>query len=489
MIEANVKVWDNTVNADVEIEDEIDVTTGANVYVVGDYEDLSNKPSINGVELVGNKSDVSLGLVTDDDLLHLNDDGESYKIRRAFRQEYNGVDLAWTMYSADDKVLALPTLQGVNTMIADKITADDLPKITVDNVQYKITGYQKYTDSVGIEGIVLFYSDDEGNDGTFFLPDGDGFATGAAMAINAAVSQVTPLIPETWASSDIASGNADTANGILIGQIDSNSTATVMTATVPGLNRLYNGAAVYLTNGVITSASGWTLNINNLGAYPVYNSMAASTRITTTFNIAYSMLFIFNTKRVEGGCWDMYYGYNSDTNTTAYQVRSNGAGYKAQAKFYRYRLLFEAMDGVHVVPANTSTSTSATAAKTPNSAPFNPFGRIFYYSTTTAIDAEALCTAAYLWERYAGIALGYSFAEGAALTMTYPKAVYLKCAPQADNSAVLDSADPFVQDLPSTEDGKIYIYLGQATSATAVELAENHPVYYYSGGKIKLFVG
>ena len=292
-----------------------------------------------------------------------------------------------------------------------------------------------------------------------------------------------------WASSPTVGGNAKQSNGILWGQIDDTSTSTAFTATVPSLNELYDGACVYLTNGVVTSASGWTLNVNGLGAKPVYQTMALATRVTTLFNINYTMMFIYNSHRVADGCWDMYYGYNSDTNTTAYQVRSNGSGYKAQAKFYRYRLLFEAMDGVHVVPANTSSSTNATTNRTPNTAPFNPWGRIFYYSTTTAIDAEVLITGSYLWERYAGITLGYSFAQGSALNMDNPKAVYLKCTPQADNSVVLDSSTPYVQDLPSTEDGKVYIYLGQATSATAIELAENHPVYEYKSGKIRLFVG
>lgn len=288
---------------------------------------------------------------------------------------------------------------------------------------------------------------------------------------------------------DGVSNNAKQANGILLGKVDADSTATVMKATVPSLNELYDGACVYLMNGIVTSASGWTLNVNGLGAKPVYQTLAQASRSTTIFNVNYTMMFVYNSQRVEGGCWDIYYGYNSDTNTTAYQVRSNGTGYLAQAKFYRYRLLFEAMDGVHVVPANTSTSTNATTNRTPNSAPFNPFGRIFYYSTTTAIEAEANCSASYLWERYAGISLGYSFAKGSALTMTFPKAVYLKCTPQADNTVVLDATDPYVQDLPSAEDGSVYIYLGQATSATAIELAENHPVYQYKSGKICLFTG
>ena len=44
-----------------------------------------------------------------------------------------------------------------------------------------------------------------------------------------------------------------------------------------------------------------------------------------------------------------------------------------------------------------------------------------------------------------------------------------------------------MQALPSTEDNKIYIFLGVATSATQVELTQVHPIYYYKGGAIRLW--
>lgn len=86
--------------------------------------------------------------------------------------------------------------------------------------------------------------------------------------------------------------------------------------------------------------------------------------------------------------------------------------------------------------------------------------------------------------------VGYSFNRtGAALTLTSWRPVYVKCSPQSDNSAVIDATTPYVQALPTTADGYIYIYLGIATSATAVELEPHHPIYYYNDGKIKLWVG
>lgn len=113
----------------------------------------------------------------------------------------------------------------------------------------------------------------------------------------------------------------DTTNGVRAvaipsGQVDSTSTSTAFTATIPGITELKNGVCVFLKNGVVTSASGCTLNINGLGAKPIYNTMAAATAVTTTFNSGYTMLFVYDETRVSGGCWMMYYGYNSSGYTS-----------------------------------------------------------------------------------------------------------------------------------------------------------------------------
>ena len=73
--------------------------------------------------------------------------------------------------------------------------------------------------------------------------------------------------------------------------------------------------------------------------------------------------------------------------------------------------------------------------------------------------------------------------------MTAHEPVYIKCAPQADGSAIIDAEEPYVQELPTTADGKIYIYLGVTTSATVVEMTYYHPVYYYDGTRISVWPG
>lgn len=119
-------------------------------------------------------------------------------------------------------------------------------------------------------------------------------------------------------------GNAYRALSIPFGKVDSTSTSTAFTASIPGITELRDGVCVYLKNSVVTSASGFTININSLGAKPVYQTMAAATAVTTLFNKNYTMLFVYNSTRVSGGCWDMFYGYNANT---TYSNASLGQGY------------------------------------------------------------------------------------------------------------------------------------------------------------------
>ena len=104
---------------------------------------------------------------------------------------------------------------------------------------------------------------------------------------------------------------ADSIPQILYGKLDSTSTDTAMTAQISGLTELKHGTTIILKNGVVTSADGVTLDINSLGAKPIYSSMAATTSVKTVFNINYTMLFTYDTERLSTGCWIMYYGYNA----------------------------------------------------------------------------------------------------------------------------------------------------------------------------------
>ena len=118
------------------------------------------------------------------------------------------------------------------------------------------------------------------------------------------------------------------ASAIPFAQVDSTSTATKYTATVPGVAELTDGVCIMLQNGVVTSASGFTININSLGAKPVYSNMAtgneitptAPTRDTTIFNINYTMLFVYSSDIVTGGGWICYRGYDANPTQISFSI-------------------------------------------------------------------------------------------------------------------------------------------------------------------------
>lgn len=316
----------------------------------------------------------------------------------------------------------------------------------------------------------------------------NGLMTAADKAKLDGIESGAQVNPATYASSKSAAGPADKAVSIPYAQVDSTSTATNFTATVPGITELRNGVCVLLKNGVVTSASGFKININGLGAKPSVNNMTANTLDTTIFNVNYTMLFVYDETRVSGGCWICYRGYDANTNTIGYQLRTNSYSLPMKSITYRYRLLFTSADGKGFVPANNSSSTDATASRTVCQDKIDPFGSIVYYGTTASVAAGSRPSATNLWQEYT-LSLGYSFNRtGAALTLTSWKPVYVKAAPQTDGSAIIDSTTPYVQDLPTTADGKIYIFLGVAYSATSIELTLNHPVYHFADGAIREWV-
>ena len=302
-------------------------------------------------------------------------------------------------------------------------------------------------------------------------------------ATNAAGNRVTGTAK--YAAAPVADGNAVKSNGILYGAVDSTSTATAFTSTVEGLTELYDGVTVMLHNGVVTSASGFTVNINGLGAKPCYNNLTNATRETTIFNAAYTMMFVYSTALNDGdGGWWIYRGYDANTNTIGYQLRTNSALRPAKVKGYRYRIWFTALDGKHWVPANESSSTNATASRTPSDEVIDPFGEIVYNATNGTVNANANIPAATAWQQYT-LSLGYSFNhEGDALNLTYPAPVYVKCQPQTSGGVVMKD---YTQTLPSTDDGYVYLFLGMAYNATNIELFPTHPCYHYKDGAVRLW--
>lgn len=179
------------------------------------------------------------------------------------------------------------------------------------------------------------------------------------------------------------------------GAVDSTSTSTAFTATVDGITELKDGVCVYLDNNVVASASGWTLNINGLGAKPVYFS-SSNTRTTTHFGVAVTALFVYNSSHVTDGCWDWVVGYDSNSNDTGYYVAEYyGRHYTGSIGVFAYSLC--AADVNNKINSLTTTGGTGTS-KVANTIPFRP-QQIYGYNGSSAVAANTLLGHATTWQQ------------------------------------------------------------------------------------------
>lgn len=282
------------------------------------------------------------------------------------------------------------------------------------------------------------------------------------------------------------------ATGALIymgtcGTAAATATKVVTVETFPLQNSLpIVGTVIGVKFSNSNTASTPKLDVNSIGAKSIYYNTASVTSTSATYGGTANRYVYY--------VWDGTYwvwlnqGTEANDNSLGYSIRTNATRKTVSGACYRYRVLFTSADGKKWVPSNTSSSTNATASRTVNQTKIDPFGPIAYYGTTTALSSGGAPSASYLYQQYASLTLGYSFNRtGAALVLTTQTPVWIKCAPQTDGSAIIDSDTPYVQALPSTADGKIYILLGNAIAATTVELLYCHPVYYYADGAIRIW--
>lgn len=271
---------------------------------------------------------------------------------------------------------------------------------------------------------------------------------------------------------------------IPFGYMDSSSTSEAFVATVPNLTSLTDGVAVYITNNIVSATGPFTLNVNNLGAKEVCWSDQASMRVSAVFKTNQTYLFIYNSTRITGGCWDLYKGYDSDNDYRAQIIMSRNFKPIAANYIVGPKIIFSQSNNKVLAP-NTSNTTATT--KTLTTDDFNPFLPIYWYPYTMAIQANAQPVITGMFTVYNtdtnGIDLSYSFNIGNSLIAK--SAVYIKCSPQTNGMVKFAGDNCIVQSLPSTEDGYVYIYLGIAVSATNIDLEYIHPIFEYKNGAIR----
>lgn len=555
-------------------------TETIDVTINRDYDAIENKPSINGVELSGNKTSSQLGIVIPTKVSAFENDS-------GYLTQHQDLTNYATKGYVDDAVSHVTvdayTKSETNALLADKADTDDLSSVAFSGKYSDLTGKPSIPPTVTEETVSGWGFTK--NTGTYSKPSGGIPKSDLAIDVKTSLgkadtalqsfTETDPTVP-TWAKqstkpsyskSEVGLGNVDNVRQYsatnpppypVTSVNGSTGDVTINVPTVPtklseftddlGSSPTHThsqyltqhqdisgkadafsvGAGLDMTSSVLSNLQSieyivgtqtaatavWkgvtkdsTLRVGKVIAYylPYAGTSTAATlnltladgtttgaidvrrtassTVTTQFAADNVLIMIY-----DGHYWKVSAYYDTNTNTIAYQVRTNSGTLPMTDIVYRYRLLFANADNTKWVPANKSSSTNATAKRDTCQTPINPFGAIVYYGTTASVAAGSNPSAANLWQQY-GITLGYSFNRtGAALVLDFPKPIYLKCSPQSDGSAIIDAETPYVQTLPTTEDGKIYIYLGIAYSATSIELRIEHPVYYYKNGAIRPWI-
>lgn len=172
-----------------------------------------------------------------------------------------------------------------------------------------------------------------------------------------------------------------------------------------------------------------------------------------------------------------------DSNDVNYYNREYYPSRKVYAALYRYQFLLT-KDYEYLLPTNSVNNSTATT-KAMTTEEFDPFGEIYYWNTTTTASAGASMPNSSLYRQYmADLRYAFNYAQG---TFTARKPVYLVCTPQENGMAKLYS-EPLTQTLPTTADGRMYIYLGtmfEDTSPYRVNLSLHHEVFMYIDGEAR----
>lgn len=200
------------------------------------------------------------------------------------------------------------------------------------------------------------------------------------------------------------------------------------------------------------------------------------------------------------------YFYNTTTNKNAGENLGNALLYRQVLADLRYSFNIVSAFGTGVTYAvgdyvNNGGAlykcTTAHPAAAWNASHFTVQAPKFSTSTAYAVNSYVMnnnilykCTTAHAagsWndEHFTRV----SKIEGHNIVLVARLPVYVVAVPQSDGTAVLHS-DPITQDLPKTEDGLIYIFLGTAyedTTPYSIELTIYHPVYEYKNGAVRLW--
>lgn len=258
-------------------------------------------------------------------------------------------------------------------------------------------------------------------------------------------------------------------------------TAGRWTVNIPGITELYDGLQIKIVLKTSYNSTYNTLNINGLGQVLIW--WRVGSRLTSHFSTGSILNLTYysgaGTYSTFTGGWVVDYSYYSDTVTTnmVSQFRPL-AGELINA----YKIGMLGLDD-KFYPFTKENSTGTT--KTVQTVAFKLNSPIFWFYSGGQIALNSrmtsLCTM--LYEGILLYTLNQTFAA-------YTDLYLVGVANVDNNTFVLDGSSSTswcTNTLPTTDNGKAYMYLGKTySSGSTMHLFEWHPVYYYKDGALRI---
>lgn len=254
----------------------------------------------------------------------------------------------------------------------------------------------------------------------------------------------------------------------------------------------------------------WLTLDNGTSYHPVvYN---ASDRITTHFTNGTSVTLCYDSNGKAGvfavggamsrttatGVWRVWNTYNTNNNDTGYYHRRIYPNLKAGGAIHPYSIIMQLPNGrwsgITTTPPTNPVSGTISPVATGKNASTSGYmlGHVLLmYARATYADGNNIATYN-IWSAYTGlIDARYSFnlenSSGNGFTAYAP--VYIVGSLNSSGLFILDSIKWWTQTLPSSDDGKIYIYIGDAYDWYRLTFTEDKPIYWYKNGKVQLYSG
>ena len=276
----------------------------------------------------------------------------------------------------------------------------------------------------------------------------------------------------------------------------SSSTASRLSAVTDELDTLVEGQSI-IVHFNKTSATGGTNNISgcclNLqlsdgtetGWKIIY--YAGTTKLTThcaagsDYRLTYhENLTVGSTTGLTG--WWVEGNYDSNTDVKAYYLYYYGVVKADSVTGIQSRnLAMVTSAGTwSSVCKNSATGNTSSAVTTG----FLPHSPIIYYATGLTAGSIGTNTNGYV----AIYSCNFRYSSNCANTLTKGLPVYfVGTINPTDGLFYLDENTWWTQTLPNSEDGKVYMYLGNAYDGSGLTLWTEHQIYEYKNGKIRQY--